>query len=138
MLSVQVQNELDKDLQTSLKLPSYRVQVATSVLSVRALIEASVCAYLNLSRLLQSQPDAAPFLNVTEIESGVAQGKVALSTSEPVPQLQAEVKRCLAAFSSGKFQIVVDGVWHRSLDEQIELTEESQITFLRLLPLQGG
>lgn len=51
---------------------------------------------------------------------------------------EAQVRRALQAFEQNGFILLVDERQVEALDETLELTAASQVTFLRLLPLVGG
>jgi hypothetical protein len=49
-----------------------------------------------------------------------------------------QVQKATHAFESNGFIVLVDDRQAESLDQVIELTPESQVTFLKLVPLVGG
>jgi len=55
-----------------------------------------------------------------------------------VPELEEAVDRALAAFTAGRFVILIDGRQVSSCEEEVRLTPSSEVTFVRLLPLRGG
>lgn len=52
--------------------------------------------------------------------------------------VEHETARALEAFHRGRFVLLVDRRQVLDPEERIELTPASQVTFLRLVPLQGG
>lgn len=52
-----------------------------------------------------------------------------------VPQA---VKTALRAFETRKYFVLFNDVQYEKLDQEITLTPDSEVTFLRLTPLQGG
>jgi len=56
----------------------------------------------------------------------------------PVVLPEAQVDRALLAFSAGRLFAVVDGRQIPSLDAELEIGPESEIRFVRLMPLVGG
>jgi hypothetical protein len=128
-----------------------RLAYEVDVLSITTsdLIALSVRAHMALQRIAREARDgpraeAAGEMTAALITSGLASGRVALPRpSEPAdgPEAaareMAEIERALAAFSAGEFQIVVDGVLHRTHAE-LQLNETSRAVFLRLRPLVGG
>lgn len=126
-------------------------QMESPSISTRELIALSVRTHLALQRIARegmatsarASPNT-PTLTQALIDEGLAQGRVALHrppepASEPELALHehAEIQRALAAFETGEFQMVVDGVLHRSHAE-LHLTDSSHAVFLRLRPLVGG
>lgn len=47
-------------------------------------------------------------------------------------------ERAAEAYEAGKFLILIGNRQTESLDEDIELTQGTQVTFLKLIPLVGG
>jgi len=52
--------------------------------------------------------------------------------------VEHETARALDAFRRGRFVLMVDRRQVLDPEEQIELSPTSQVTFLRMVPLQGG
>lgn len=126
---------------------AYQIDVLS--MSTRELIALSVRSHLALQRIAQTRsetsiPQATEVMTAELIASGLASGRVVLprpprpaSAPEAAALEQAEIRRALAAFAAGEFQLVVDGVLYRSHAE-LQLQETSQAVFLRLRPLVGG
>lgn len=49
-----------------------------------------------------------------------------------------EAKRALQAFESGRIVMIVDGRQMHYLDDEVVITAETKVKFLRLTPLMGG
>lgn len=67
--------------------------------------------------------------------------EVALNGAKPGARpLDAErqVARAFESFRKRGFALLVDGTQVESLDQELDLAPDSQITFLRLFPLAGG
>ncbi len=57
----------------------------------------------------------------------------------PTPMnLATEVHKAQQAFANGRFLILVNGQRYTRLDEQVTLTPQTNIKFIRLMPLTGG
>jgi hypothetical protein len=54
------------------------------------------------------------------------------------PVLQMEIEKALRAFEAGHFLLLVNKHRIQSLNEEIILTADTQVQFLRLTPLVGG
>jgi hypothetical protein len=52
--------------------------------------------------------------------------------------LEAEVQKAQQAFAAGRFLILVDRQRYTQLDEPVALTPQSDVKFVRLMPLTGG
>lgn len=66
--------------------------------------------------------------------------ELALNGPKPdaAPDLEHETARALEAFRCGRFVLIVDGCQLVEHDDAFELTPDTAVTFLRLVPLQGG
>jgi len=51
---------------------------------------------------------------------------------------QKQFEKALAAFQGNSLMVLVDDRQITELDEAIHLTEQTKVTFLKLLPLMGG
>jgi hypothetical protein len=56
----------------------------------------------------------------------------------PALDIDREIERACAGLAERRYLLVVDGVAMHDLDAPLQLTERSQIHFVRLLPLIGG
>jgi len=79
-------------------------------------------------------------LSPEQIDDGEARGKItpeARSINQRVDPEQA-IAAAHHAFEDGLYLIIIDGNEHRDLDAQIFLTDDSRLTFIRLVFLAGG
>jgi hypothetical protein len=59
--------------------------------------------------------------------------------AEPVqPDIEAMIGVALAGFERGRFFVLVNDRQVTALDEVVPLANATEVTFLRLIPLQGG
>lgn len=138
MIAVEIDNEIRDPRFFGLDQAKLRVELANETLTLRELISGAVAAHLALQKALHGAPEPkTKFLDQAQIEMGLRQGKVALS-AQPEPDVADSARRGCEAFSAGEFQVVVDGIWTRNLDDQITLHADSKVVFMRLIPLQGG
>ena len=80
-------------------------------------------------------------LTTREIAEGEAAGKIDSGGSDSELQdvdVEQAVGTALQAFEDGIYLVVVDEQEMKSLDAQVFLQEESQMTFIRLTMLAGG
>lgn len=56
----------------------------------------------------------------------------------PLPDWEKQFAKAITAFRGNGFLVLIDGRQITDLDETIRLTAQSQITFLKLVPLVGG
>ncbi len=80
-------------------------------------------------------------LTATEIELAAEKGKIEMGGSEIGLQSVDEdqsIEAALQAFEDGMYLVVIDEVEKKDLDEQIFLSPDSRVTFIRLTLLSGG
>jgi len=71
----------------------------------------------------------------------LSDAELALNGEKPVKRLLDADRQVATAFETFRkhgFVLLVDGTQVESLDRELELAPDSQITFLRLFPLAGG
>jgi hypothetical protein len=56
----------------------------------------------------------------------------------PLPDWERQFAKALTAFRGNGFLVLIDDCQITDLDQTIHLTAQSQITFLKLVPLVGG
>jgi hypothetical protein len=79
-------------------------------------------------------------LTENQIADGASRGRVAPGGQELDQRVDLDeaVGAVLQAFEDGIYYVFVDTRQRTQLDEQVELGDESTVTFLRLTPLAGG
>ena len=96
-------------------------------------------------RLASERVDARTLIR-RRVEHGLA-GPATGGAAEAVPTraaapssdaLERAVADALAAFEANGFVMLVDDVQVESLDEAVGVTDDTVVTFLRLVPLVGG
>ncbi len=110
-------------------------------LTLRRLISRIVREQVEAFRKRQQNNQFLRVLTEKQIEEGAAKGKITMGKSEvPVQSVdeEAAVGAALQAFDDGLYLVVIDKETQKDLDRQIYLTEESAITFIRLVMLAGG
>ena len=88
----------------------------------------------------QAQQRLLRVLTSAEIKQGAERGKVAMGGRDLEQEVdpQATVETALQAFEDGLYFVFVDSQQQLSLDDEVRLRPDSQVTFLRLVPLAGG
>jgi hypothetical protein len=79
-------------------------------------------------------------LSVSQIESGLSQGKV-ISGDRDLDQSvdpQAAVANAIQAFQDGLYYVFLDDVQQEKLETPVALRSDSRLMFLRLVALVGG
>ena len=84
-----------------------------------------------------------PFLRVLterELTDGAEHGRIVSGGQPrgPRPDPDAAVGVALQAFEDGLYLVLIDGEQQRDLDAQVLVSEETTLTFLRLVALAGG
>lgn len=95
-------------------------------------------------RQFQKRQHDAQFINVltqSEIQKQAEKGSVKMGGSEvPIQEIDEDhaVAAALQAFEDGLYLAVIDDVKYESLNQQVFVTEESRMTFIRLTMLSGA
>ena len=95
---------------------------------------------LEAFKLRQESRKLARALSREEIAEGAARGKVDMGGRDLQQEVNPAkaVENALLAFKDGFYFVFVDEIQIETLSDSITLNPESQILFLRLVPLVGG
>lgn len=109
-------------------------------LTLRDLITRIVLEEVEAFRTRQEQQHLIRILSKAQIQQGVAKGKIEMGGKdfEGEVNAQASVDNALQAFEDGFYYIFIDDEQQERLDKEVYLKPDSQILFLRLVPLVGG
>jgi hypothetical protein len=113
------------------------------VIKLRDLITLVVSQEIQAFTERQAERRFSRVLTPDQIESAARQGKVD-AAKRPQEAKEAEldceqaVLNAFTAFQDGLYYVFLDGHQVEDLDGPIYLTANSQVTFLRLVPLAGG
>ena len=110
-------------------------------LTLRDLIDRIVRDEVKAFRKRQHDRQFLRALTAAEIDAAAEKGKIQMGESEVGIQAVDEdqaVGTALQAFEDGMYLVVIDDVEQTHLDQQVYLTEDSRITFIRLTLLSGG
>lgn len=129
-VTVQVWDEVLPGSRTSAEA----VTLPQSTTSVRDLIRCRVRQ--EVDRYNQTQPNLFCGLVQPEESEQMLNG-FRLKARRPL-EWQTQVERACASFERNGFLLLVDGRQMASLDEVIELRTESEVEFVKLVPLVGG
>lgn len=117
------------------------VQRQGGIITLRDLISRIVDTEVAAYNERQEQRRLPQVLTKAAIEAQAATGKVDSGARETEPQF-AEVDQAigtaLQAFEDGFYFVFIDEVQYHSLDSEIFVKPNSQVLFLRLIPLAGG
>jgi hypothetical protein len=112
-----------------------------SSVTLRDLIDRIVRDEVACFRKRQHDRQFLRALTATEIDQAAEKGKIEMGGSDVGIQLvddDQSVATALQAFEDGMYLVVIDEEEKRNLDEQIFLTPDSHVTFVRLTLLSGG
>ena len=79
-------------------------------------------------------------LTERDLAAGAERGRIVSGGQPrgPRPDPDAAVGVALQAFEDGLYLVLIDGEQQRDLDAQVLVSEETTLTFLRLVALAGG
>jgi hypothetical protein len=108
--------------------------------SLRDLITTVVIAEVEAFHTRQAQRQLTQVLSATAIATGLAAGKVTSGEQEfqQMVDPQAAVDTAILGFIDGLYYVFVDDIQQEELEAPVPLKPESQVMFLRLVPLVGG
>jgi hypothetical protein len=114
--------------------------VETTELTLRSLLTHLVCAEVSAFENRQSQRRLLRILSPEQIQLGLEQGKVESGGSELDQKVEVDkaIEVALQAFKDGLYFVFIDDEQIERLDAIAPLTSNSQLLFLRLVPLVGG
>ena len=109
-------------------------------LTLRQLIICVVQAEVEAFKTRQTAQKLQQVLSATQIDLGIAQGKVTLGDRdfEQTVDLEAAIDNAILGFIDGLYYVFLDDVQEDDLDAEVTLQPDSQLTFLRLVALVGG
>jgi hypothetical protein len=107
---------------------------------LRDLITRVVVEEVDAFRQRQEQRRLARIMSPAEIQAGAASGKVdpgERDLGQAVDTAEA-IGTALQAFEDGLYFVFIDDLQQTDLDSEVHLSEESHVTFIRLVALVGG
>lgn len=109
-------------------------------LKLRDLISRVVLKEVEAFKNRQQERRLARVLSPAEIEAGRISGKIDSGERELKQSVDpdAAVGTALQAFEDGLYYVFIDGIQQTSLECEIFLQPETQVTFIRLVALAGG
>lgn len=115
-------------------------QAAQSPLTLRDLLTQIVLAEVAGFAERQSQQRLMQVLSPTQIRLGVEQGKVDSGGKDLEQHVDPEqaIATALQAFTDGLYYVFLDEQQQENLDDVVCLQAQSELLFLRLVPLVGG
>jgi hypothetical protein len=107
------------------------IELAERMVPVQALLAAHVRAEVARAQQRREGSLALHYMLADDLRAAPQPASGAID-------LDAELARAYAGLRERRFLLVVDGTALTELDQTLALTERSQVSFVRLLPLIGG
>ena len=109
-------------------------------LTLRDLIARIVVGEVEAFKQRQEERKFVRALSASDIDKGVARGKVDLGGRNLDQKVDTDdaIATALQAFEDGLYLVIVDGEEQRELDRQVVLQPDSHVAFVRLAMLAGG
>lgn len=149
MPNIKVTSSLFGSPNTEETVPEVHLRLVSERISIAALITKSVAEQINT--LIRAKADERrisaalhkQYLLPKDIDELTASGKISVSNPtianvSNAPNVAVEAQRAIASFNNKQFKLFIDGQEHYDSHSEVMLKEDSQIIFLRLVPLQGG
>jgi hypothetical protein len=118
-----------------------RISVSDRALSLQELLAEMITQEVAAFSERQSQQQLRQVLTKEGMETGLTQGKISSGERE-VPAVEVNVQDAIAqaiqGFRDGLYYVFIDDIQYENLDTPVALKPESQMLFLRLVPLVGG
>lgn len=119
----------------------FRISVCDRALSLQELLAEIVTQEVFAFSERQSQQQLRQVLTKEGMETGLVQGKISSGERE-FPAVEVNVQDAIAqamqGFRDGLYYVFIDDIQYENLDTPVALKPESQMLFLRLVPLVGG
>ncbi len=119
----------------------FRISVCDRALSLQELLAEIVTQEVFAFSERQTQQQLRQVLTKEGIETGLVQGKISSGERE-FPAVEVNVQDAIAqamqGFRDGLYYVFIDDIQYENLDTPVALKPESQMLFLRLVPLVGG
>ncbi|WP_263353121.1 hypothetical protein [Acidicapsa acidisoli] len=114
--------------------PADGIRLGAGLVTLRDLIRARL--QQEVERYNQALPDAFQGLVQPEESEQILNG-FRLKTKRPL-NWEVQCRRAWSSFEKNGFLVLVDGRQVTELDERLDLKENSEIDFIKLVPLVGG
>lgn len=123
----------------SLSLPS-EFFTTERKLTLKDLLTEIVLGEIEAFKTRQADRRLIHILTPSEIKQGVVQGKIDMGGKDIIQEIdeQNSLEAALQAFEDGFYFVFIDDIQYESLEKIVRLKTDSQLLFLRLVPLVGG
>jgi len=115
------------------------ISIPDRAFSLQELLAEIVSQEVSAFSQRQSQRQLCQVLTKERMEAGMAQGKIISGDREATPvDVQNAIAQAIQGFKDGLYYVFIDEIQYEHLDTPVPLKSESQMLFLRLVPLVGG
>lgn len=107
--------------------------------TLKELIAACVTTEVQRYNAKREEIPLVSFLNPQQIEEQAEAGKIAFGDIDNLQQVVEDkaLEIAFQAFEDGLFVVFIDGVEIKTLDEEVEIKDRSEVAFIRLTFLVG-
>ncbi len=119
---------------------SWQMSLSKQPLTLAELLAQIVRSEVRSFQTRQADRRSTTVLGIIDIEAGAALGKISSGGSdlEQVVDVEGAIDNALQAFQDGFYFIFIDDEQQEDLTAVVDLTNSSELLFLRLTPLVGG
>lgn len=148
MATIEVQTKIMGHAASGTAIEPVFLELVEETITARELIRRAVMQQIHelsfkrrldaaqVSDVLQRQ-----YLSESEIAAQSAEGRIKMPGApeelKPV-NVENEIARAMRAFEGGRVFLYAGGRQVENLDEELDFSRQSKVTFLRLTPLMGG
>jgi hypothetical protein len=120
--------------------PDFLSKAGGEAPTLRQIISHIVIEEVNAFRKRQRDRTFVRILTEKEMSDQGAKGKISFGGDNLRQEINDEeaVEAALQAFEDGIYLVILDGEEQKNLDQQVYLSEESHLLFVRLVMLAGG
>jgi hypothetical protein len=118
----------------------WSISLSSPSLTLKELISRIVLEEIAAFRTRQEERRLVKVLSPEEIYQGVQRGKIDMGGREISQEIDTEaaIENAWQYFADGFYFVFVDDKQIETLDSPVSLNDNSEIVFLRLIPLVGG
>lgn len=116
------------------RVPGEPIALDQTSLTVRELIQLRIRS--EVERFNQTRPDVFQGLVQPEQSEQILNG-FRVKSIGPL-DADAQYRRACSSFERNGFLLLIDGTQYTDLDAQVEFHEQSEVQFIKLVPLIGG
>jgi hypothetical protein len=119
---------------------NWSISLSSPSLTLKDLILHIVLEEIEAFRIRQQERRLVKVLSPEEIRQGVQRGKIDMGGQEIISavDVEAAIENAWQSFADGFYFVFIDDKQIETLDSLVNLNDNSEVIFLRLIPLVGG